>query len=335
MELQRRPLGSSGLELTSVGLGTWAMGGGWGGRDDAASTAAIHRAVDLGVNWIDTAAVYGRGHAEEVVGAAVRALPAGERPLVFTKCGIVWDDPKEPFKSVVTPRTVRDGFEASLQRLGLDHIDLFQIHWPDDGDAPIEAAWTEMALLKASGWVRAIGVSNFDPELLRRCESIAHVDSLQPPFSLVQRDMASAELPWCGEVNTGVIVYSPMQSGLLTDTFTARRAQALGEDDWRREDEQFRPPLLDLNLSLRDALVPIARRHGVGVGAVAVAWTLAWDGVTGAIVGARTAEQVDGWIAAGSLVLDDEDLDQIATAIEEIGAGTGPADPRLSGEAQT
>jgi aryl-alcohol dehydrogenase-like predicted oxidoreductase len=332
MDLPVRPLGSSGLDLTVVGLGTWAMGGGWGSPDDETSIAAIHHAVDLGVNWLDTAAVYGRGHAEEVVGRALRALPEAERPLVFTKCGIVWDDedPKAPLTSVVTPKSVKEGCEASLRRLGVDHIDLFQIHWPDDGDAPIEEAWAQMASLKAAGWVGAIGVSNFGPDLLRRCESIAHVDSLQPPFSLIERDMASAELPWCRNVNTGVVVYSPMQSGLLTDTFRAERVQTFTDDDWRREDDQFTPPLLELNLSLRDALVPVARRRGVTVSAVAVAWTLAWEGVTGAIVGGRSPEQIDGWIAAASLELADEDLDEIAAATEETGAGTGPADPRLA-----
>jgi len=341
VQLARRPLGSSGLELTAVGLGTWAIGGGgwafgWGPQDDDASVTTIHRAVELGVNWVDTAAVYGHGHAEEVVGRALRALPAAERPLVFTKCGLAWDDadPMTTPRRVVTPKSVKEGCAASLRRLGLDHIDLFQIHWPDAAGAAVEEAWAEMALLKSAGWVRAIGVSNFDRSLLRRCEPIAHVDSLQPPFSLVERDMAAAELLWCRDVKTGVIVYSPMQSGLLTDGFTAARAATLAPDDWRRRDEQFRPPLLELNLALRDALRPVARRHGVPIAAVAVAWTLAWDGVTGAIVGARTPEQVDGWIAAGALVLTDEGLEGIAAAVEAIGAGTGPADPRpfASGE---
>ncbi len=335
MELARRQLGSSGLDLTAVGLGTWAIGGGgwafgWGPQDDEASAAAIHRAVELGVNWVDTAAVYGHGHAEEVVGRALRALPAAERPLVFTKCGLAWDDadPTATPRRVVTPKSVKEGCAASLRRLGLDHIDLFQIHWPDETGGAVEEAWAEMALLKSAGWVRAIGVSNFDPSLLRRCEPIAHVDSLQPPFSLIERDMAAAELRWCRDLTTGVIVYSPMQSALLTDGFTAARAAALAPDDWRRRDEQFRPPLLELNLALRDALRPVAERHGVPIAAVAVAWTLAWDGVTGAIVGARTPEQVEGWIAAGALVLTDEDLGEIAAAVDAIGAGTGPADPR-------
>jgi aryl-alcohol dehydrogenase-like predicted oxidoreductase len=328
-----RPLGSSGLHITTVGLGTWAIGGGgcafgWGPQDDEASIATVHRAVGLGINWVDTAAVYGRGHSEEVVGRAIRRLAEPDRPLVFTKCGLLWDDdPMGASRSVVTPKTVKEGCEASLRRLGLDHIDLLQIHWPDDQGNPIEPAWTQMAALKAAGWVRAIGVSNFDADLLRRCEAIAHVDSLQPPLSLIERDAAADLLPWCRRAATGAIVYSPMQSGLLTDSFSVERFAALASEDWRRQDEQFRPPLLELNLALRDALRPVAARHAVSVSATAVAWTLAWNAVTGAIVGARSPQQVDGWIDASRLRLTSEDLDEIAAAIEETGAGTGPAHP--------
>ena len=335
MSLPRRPLGSSGLEITTVGFGSWAVGGGgwafgWGPQDDDRSIDAIHRAVDLGVNWVDTAAIYGLGHAEEVVGRAVRALPAADRPLVFTKCGLVWDDarPLAPSKAIVTPETVRNGAEASLRRLGVDYLDLFQIHWPDAQGNPIEPAWAEMLKLRDEGLAMAIGVSNFDPELLARCEALGHVDSLQPPFSLISRRMASRELPWTADHNTGVICYSPMESGILTDSFSAERVAAMDEGDWRKHEDTFNEPELGRNLSLRDALRPIAKRHGTTVAAVAIAWVVAWPGVTAAIVGARSRQQVDGWIGAPDVSLTEADLAEIAAAVEQTGAGKGPAVPR-------
>jgi aryl-alcohol dehydrogenase-like predicted oxidoreductase len=329
--LPTRALGTSGLDITTVGFGAWAAGGGawafgWGPQDDDESLDAMQRAVALGVNWIDTAAVYGLGHSEELVGRLLRELPAADRPLVFTKAGLVWNERDRMASPVQTlaPDSLRREVEASLRRLGVERIDLYQFHWPDAVGTPIEDSWAAMARLVEEGKVRASGVSNFDVALLERCHAIRHVDSLQPPFSLIRRDAAAREIPWCAEHETGVICYSPMQSGLLTDRFDAGRVAALADDDWRRRSAEFRPPRLERNLALRDALRPIARRHATTVSAVAVAWTLAWPGVTGAIVGARSARQVEGWIAAATLELSDEDLDEIAEALERIGAGSGP-----------
>jgi aryl-alcohol dehydrogenase-like predicted oxidoreductase len=333
-QLPTRPLGTSGLAITTVGFGAWAAGGGgwsygWGPQDDDESLDAMRRAVALGVNWIDTAAVYGLGHSEELVGRLLRDLPASERPLVFTKGGMVWDERDRMASPVQTlaPESLRREVEASLRRLRVERIDLYQFHWPDAVGTPIEDSWAAMGRLIEEGKVRAAGVSNFDVSLLERCEAIRQVDSLQPPFSLIRRQVAVAEIPWCAEHGTGVIGYSPMQSGLLTDRFDTARIQGLAEDDWRRRSADFRPPRLGRNLALRDALRPIARRHDATVSALAVAWTLAWPGVTGAIVGARGPAQVDGWIAAGALELTGADLDEIAGAIGRSGAGRGPARP--------
>ena len=332
--LPTRPLGTSGLDLTTVGFGAWAAGGGewaygWGPQDDDESLDAMRRAIALGVNWIDTAAVYGLGHSEELVGRLLRDLPEAERPYVFTKCGLVWNERDRMASPVQTlaPDSIRKEVEASLGRLGVERIDLYQFHWPDAVGTPIEESWGAMGRLVEQGKVRAAGVSNFDVGLLERCEAIRHVDSLQPPFSLIRRELAAAEIPWCAEHATGVIAYSPMQSGLLTDRFDAARVTGLAPDDWRRKSSEFRPPRLERNLALRDALRPIARRHGTTVSSVAVAWTLAWPGVTGAIVGARSARQVEGWIGAATLELTGEDLDEIAGAAERTGAGSGPVRP--------
>ena len=334
MPLPTRPLGASGLHITRVGFGAWAVGGGgwafgWGTQDDAASIAAMRHAVERGVNWIDTAAVYGLGHSEEVVGRFLRELPRDRRPMVFTKCGLVWDERDrmaEP-KRTLRPESIRAECEASLRRLGVERIDLYQFHWPDAGGTPVEDSWGEMARLVDEGKVRAAGVSNFSVELLERCEPIRHVDSLQPPFSLIRRDVAEAQLPWCAAHRTGVIVYSPMQSGILTESFGAERVAALAPDDWRRRSPQFQQPNLARNVALRDALHPVAERHRATVSAVAVAWTLAWRGVTGAIVGARSPEQVGGWVGAAALELSAADLDEIAEAVRRTGAGTGPVRP--------
>jgi aryl-alcohol dehydrogenase-like predicted oxidoreductase len=332
--LPTRRLGKNGPEISTVGFGAWAAGGGgwsfgWGPQDDADSVAAIRHAVARGVTWIDTAAVYGLGHSEEVVGQALREIPAAERPLVFTKCGLV-GDPAKPYDAPVRtlrPESIRAECDASLRRLGVDAIDLYQFHWPDTSGVPVEDSWGEMARLVDAGKVRHIGVSNFDVPLLERCEKIRHVDSLQPPFSLIRREVAADLLPWCAAHGTGVIVYSPMQAGLLTDRFGPERIAAMADDDWRRRNVHFREPALAKNLALRDALRPIAERHGTSVAAVAVAWTLAWPQVTGAIVGARSPEQVDGWVGAASLRLDASDLDAIAAAIDRTGAGAGPTRP--------
>jgi aryl-alcohol dehydrogenase-like predicted oxidoreductase len=338
MTLPTRRLGTTDLEITTVGFGAWAVGGGgwafgWGPQDDAASIAAIQWAVRGGINWIDTAAVYGYGHSEEVVGRAVRGLPESERPFIFTKCGLIPDLEhrfEEPERDL-RPESIRREVDASLQRLGVERIDLYQFHWPDETGTPVEESWAEMVRLVDEGKVRAAGVSNFGVDLLERCEAIRHVDSLQPPFSLVRRDSGADVIPWCAEHGTGVIVYSPMQSGLLTDSFTAERVASLAPDDWRLRDEDFEEPALSRNLALRDALGPIATRHDASIAAVAVAWTLAWPGETGAIVGARSPEQVDGWIGAAALELTEDDLADIAEAARATGAGSGPVAPALRG----
>jgi len=334
MTLPTRPLGTSGLEITTVGFGAWAIGGGgwafgWGPQDDADSLATMRHAMELGVNWIDTAAVYGLGHSEEVVGRLLHDLPASERPLVFTKCGLVWDDRDRMAEArrTLKPASIRREVEASLRRLGVERIDLYQFHWPDETGTPVEDSWRAMVRLVEEGKVRAIGVSNFDVALLARCEAIRHVDSLQPPFSLIRRDVAEREIPWSAEHGNGVIAYSPMQSGILTESFSAARVAAFAPDDWRRRSAQFREPNLSRNVALRDGLKPIARRHGTTVSAIAIAWTLAWPGVTGAIVGARTPAQVDGWIGAATVELTVADLEEIAAAILRSRAGSGPVQP--------
>ena len=334
MKLSTRRLGTSDLEITTVGFGAWAVGGGgwsfgWGPQDDDDSIRAITHAAGKGVKWVDTAGVYGLGHSEEVVGRALARIPASDRPLVFTKCALVWDpeNPRTPARRIADPASLRRDCEASLRRLGVERIDLFQIHWPDESGVPAEDSWGEMARFVDEGKVRAIGVSNYGVELLERCERVRHVDSLQPPFSMIFRDSAGGVIPWAAAHGTGVIVYSPMASGILTDSFSAERVAAMAEDDWRRKAGHFNEPALARNLALRDALLPIARRHGTTVSAVAVAWVLAWPGVSGAIVGARSPEQVDGWLGGGALTLGADDLTEIATALEQTGAGSGPVRP--------
>jgi aryl-alcohol dehydrogenase-like predicted oxidoreductase len=333
--LPTRRLGQTDLHLSTVGFGAWAAGGGgwafgWGPQDDDDSVASIRHAVERGVNWIDTAAVYGLGHSEEVVRRALSEIPAGNRPYIFTKCGMVWDErnPEAPPLQVLRPESIRRECEASLRRLGVERIDLYQFHWPDQTGTPVEVSWEMMTRLIQEGKVAAAGVSNFDVGLLDRCEAIRHVDSLQPPLSLIRRQAAEVEIPWCATHGTGVIGYSPMQSGLLTDQFSPRRLESLAQDDWRRRSADFRQPKLARNLALRDALRPIAHRHETTVSAVAIAWALAWPGVTGAIVGARSPAQVDGWIGAATLDLTLEDLDLIAKAVAQTGAGSGPALPK-------
>ena len=330
-----RPLGRTGMDITRVGFGAWAVGGpdwaaGWGAQDDRESIAAIRHAIDRGVNWIDTAAVYGLGHSEEVVREALSAIAPDARPYVFTKCGLVWDevDRKAPPRQVGAPASIRAEVEASLRRLGVERIDLYQMHWPAKDGAQLDDYWQALLDLKAEGKVRAVGLSNHDADQLEAAEALGHVDTLQPPFSAIRRQAAAAELPWCAAHDTGVIVYSPMQSGLLSGRFTTERALALSSDDWRSRNPEFTDERLGRNLRLAAALEPIARRHEVSVAAVAVAWTLAWPGVTGAIVGARTPAQVDGWIGAAHLELTGADLEEIASAIEREGAGSGPTRPR-------
>ncbi|HME23389.1 MAG TPA: aldo/keto reductase [Acetobacteraceae bacterium] len=332
--LETVPLGRTGMQITRVGFGAWALGGGdwavgWGSQNDAASIAAIRHAVARGVNWIDTAAIYGLGRSERVVGTALRQIPPSERPFVFTKCGLLWDDanPKAPPRQVANPRSIHREVEDSLRRLGVERIDLYQVHWPSEDGTPLEEYWQAMLDLKREGKVRAVGLSNHNAPQLERAESLGHVDSLQPPFSAIRRTAAAAELPWCDTHDTGVIVYSPMQSGLLSGAFSRARAQALPADDWRSRSADFTGEGLDRNLALADGLTRVAQRHAVSTAAIAIAWTLAWPGVTAAIVGARTPAQVDGWIDAPAVRLTDTDLDEIAWTIEGTGAGAGPTRP--------
>lgn len=337
--LPTRRLGRTDMHITRVGFGAWAIGGadwavGWGAQDDIDSIAAIRHAIERGINWIDTAAVYGLGHSEEVVRRAVAEMPTNERPYVFTKCGLVWDekDRKAMPRQVGAPASIRREVEASLKRLGVERIDLYQMHWPAEDGTPLQDYWQTLLDLKAEGKVRAVGLSNHDAAQLEAAERLGHVDTLQPPFSAIRRDVARAELPWCQAHETGVIVYSPMQSGLLSGRFTAARAKALSKDDWRSRNPEYTGEKLTSNLKLADAFRPIADRHNTSVAAVAVAWTLAWPGVTAAIVGARNPAQVDGWIEAGRIDLASGDLEDIAAAIESTGAGSGPVSPRRERE---
>jgi aryl-alcohol dehydrogenase-like predicted oxidoreductase len=325
-------LGRTGLHLTRVGFGAWAIGGGdwafaWGNQDDAASIAAIRHAVESGINWIDTAAVYGLGHSEEVVAAALADLPEADRPYVFTKGGLVWDpaDRSAAPRRAGAPASLRAEVEASLRRLRVERIDLYQMHWPAEDGTPVEEYWQVFTDLKREGKIRAAGLSNHNILQLEEAEQVGAVDAIQPPFSLIHRDAADDVLLWAHEHEAGAIVYSPMASGLLTGSFTAERAARLQPGDWRAGHPDFTEPALSANLALADALRPVAERHGVTPAAVAVAWTLAFPGVTGAIVGARSPEQVDGWLPAATLELKDDDLADIAAAIRATGAGTGPA----------
>ena len=332
--LPTRQFGRTDMNITRVGFGAWAIGGpdwavGWGTQDDRESVTAIRHAVEHGINWIDTAAIYGLGHSEEIVRQALAEIPPGERPYVFTKCGLVWDeaDRKAPPRQVGARASLRREVENSLRRLGVERIDLYQMHWPAKDGTPLEEYWRTLLDLKDEGKVRAIGLSNHNAGQLEAAERLGHVDTLQPPFSMIRREAATAELPWCHAHETGVIVYSPMQAGLLAGRFSIERARALPEDDWRSRNAEFTGENLERNLRLADALAPVAGRYGTSVAAVAVAWTLAWPGVTGAIVGARNPAQVDGWLDAATLELSESDMAEIASAIETTGAGAGPIAP--------
>jgi len=330
-----RPLGRTDMQITRVGFGAWAAGGagwsfGWSNQDDRESIAAIRRAIDRGVNWIDTAAVYGLGHSEEIVAQALEDIPHAARPYVFTKCGLVWDERNRaaPLQRVGAPASIRREAEASLRRLRVERIDLLQMHWtPLDGTL-LEAYWQTLLDLKREGKLRAAGLSNHSAAELEQAERIGHVDTLQPPFSAIKRLAAEAELPWCEAHGTAVIVYSPMQSGLLSGAFTEERARSLPDDDWRSRSADFTGEALERNLAVASAIKRVAERRGTTTAAVAVAWTLAWPGVTGAIVGARSPKQVDGWLDAATLELDAAEVAEIGEIIRSSGAGEGPAQPR-------
>ncbi|MFZ0536914.1 MAG: aldo/keto reductase [Candidatus Sulfotelmatobacter sp.] len=322
--MQTRKLGNSDLNITPVGYGAWAVGGSgwqfaWGSQDDNDSIAAIHRALELGVNWIDTAAVYGLGHSEEVVGRALKSW-RGSRPYVFTKCGLRWDG-RGQVEKVLSADSIRREAEDSLRRLSVDVIDLYQIHWPPDPDSPaLEEGWATLADLKREGKVRWIGVSNFNVAQLKRAQAIAPVTSLQPPYSLIHREVEEDILPYCLHKGIGVIVYSPMASGLLTGAMTRDRAARLPQDDWRRSHPDFTEPNLSRNLELVDLLREIAKRHNRAVGEVAIAWTLRNPAVTGAIVGARNAKQAEGVMRAGDLQLNDKEVREIDDFFAEAAA---------------
>lgn len=308
--MKKRPLGNSDLEITPIGFGAWAVGGdwkfGWGEQDDRDSIAAIHRALELGVNWIDTAAVYGLGHSEEVVAKALAEWPH-DRPLVFTKCGMVWNDKREVDYSLKAD-SIRREVEASLRRLKLDTIDLYQAHWPADDLAETEEGWQTLAALQKEGKVRWIGASNFSVEELQAAQKIAPVTSLQPPYSLLKREVEKEILPHCEKEDIGVIVYSPMASGLLTGTMTRERVDKLPEGDWRRNNPEFQEPKFSGNLKLVERLRAVGEEHGRNPGEMAIAWTLHNSAVTGAIVGGRNARQVDGVVRAVDVKLSDEEV---------------------------
>ncbi len=315
--MHTRRLGNTDIEITPIGLGTWAIGGngwlnGWGAQDDQESIATIKRALNLGINWIDTAAIYGLGHSEEVVGKAIKGR---DRPLIFTKCARTWDDKGRITGNLKADSILREA-EASLKRLDIDVIDLYQIHWPDP-EADLEEGWSAMAQLKKEGKVRAIGASNFNVEQLQRAMRIAPVASLQPPYSLINSAVDKEILPFCQEHNIGVIVYSPMASGLLTGAMTKERVQDLPDDDWRKKSPEFTEPRLSRNLELANLLSDIGFPYNRTPGEVAIAWTLGNPAVTGAIVGGRHPRQIEELIGAAEFRLDELSIRQINKFLSE------------------
>jgi len=307
-----KQLGNSDLQLTAIGFGAWAIGGGnwefaWGPQDDNESIAAIHRALDLGINWIDTAAVYGLGHSEEVVGRALKS--SSHKPLVFTKCSMRWNADRSIRRSLKSA-SLTEEVDSSLRRLGVETIDLYQIHWPMP-EEEIEEGWETLARFKEQGKVRWIGVSNFSVEQMKRVQKIAPITSLQPPYSMLRPAIETEILPFCQANNIGVINYSPMLSGLLTGKMTAERIRNFARDDWRRRNIEFQEPRLSRNLRLVDLLREIGGQHGVEPGVVAVAWTLHHPAITAAIVGGRSAQQVEGTLPALEFRLSDEEYARI------------------------
>lgn len=345
-----RPLGTTGMVLSLVGLGTWAIGGprwryGWGKQSDHDSIATVRGAAEAGFNWLDTAAVYGLGHAETTIGRALAGLPAEDRPFVSTKCGLVWDrhDPYAPPRRRMAPASVRRELDDSLRRLRLERIDLYQVHQPDDGHedlwesvrrqptpeaTPLEEYWQVMADLKREGKVRAIGLSNHSVDELTRAEAIAHVDVIQPMFSAIARESAS-QIAWAAARGVGVLVYQPMHSGLLSGAFSAARVAALPRDDWRRTDPAFTTALAD-NLAVAAAMREIAAARGVPTAAVAIAWALSWPGVTAAIVGARRPSQLADFLPVATLTLTDAELAVVAAAAAAGGHAPAAALPEVA-----
>jgi aryl-alcohol dehydrogenase-like predicted oxidoreductase len=314
--MKKKKLGNSDMELTPIGFGSWAVGGGdwqfsWGPQDDNDSIAAIHKALDLGINWIDTAAVYGLGHSEEVVGRALKTTP--HKPYVFTKCGLVWDEKREVSNSL---KDIRREVEDSLRRLAVDSIDLYQMHWPKP-DEEIEEAWGVMADLKKQGKVRWIGVSNFSVDQMKRVSKIAPVTSNQPPYSMLNRVVEESILPFCQANNIGVINYAPMHSGLLTGAMSKERVANFPSDDFRRNAKNYQEPLLSRNLAVADFLAKISARHGVSAGVVAIAWTLHHPAITAAIVGGRNAKQVEGVISSATFRLTEEEFSEIQSYLAQ------------------
>jgi len=319
MMMQKKQLGNTDMNLTPIGFGSWAIGGGnweygWGAQNDGDAIAAIERALELGINWIDTAAVYGLGHSEELVSKAVAGMKG--RPYIFTKCSLIWDGSRRVGNSLKAD-SIRRECEASLKRLKVDVIDLYQIHWPNP-DADLEEGWHEMARLQEEGLVRHIGVSNFSVDQLRRILPIAPVASLQPPYSMLRPAIEQQLLPFCLEQRIGVIVYSPMLSGMLSGAMTRERAATFAPDDWRRNNKEFQEPRLSANLELVGLLRNIGASHGCSPGEVAIAWTLRHPAVTGAIVGGRNAAQVDGIIGAGAFRLSEDEIAVIGDYISAM-----------------
>ena len=313
-----KTLGNSDLQLTSIGFGAWAIGGGnwdfaWGAQDDDASIRAIHQALDEGINWIDTAAVYGLGHSEEIVGKAVKG--SSHEPLIFTKCSMRWDAERKIYRSLKAASVVEE-LEGSLRRLGVETIDLYQIHWPNP-DEEIEEGWAELARQRDAGKIRWIGVSNFSVAQMKRIQKIAPITSLQPPYSLLNRNVEAEILPFCQANHIGVINYSPMVSGLLTGKMTAERIRDLPEDDWRKRSANFQSPKLERNLALVELLRQIGQQHGVEPGVVAIAWTLRQPAITAAIVGARRPDQVDGVLPAATFRLSESEIVRIESWLAE------------------
>lgn len=318
--MQTVRFGNTDMEITPIGFGSWAIGGSgwaaaWGPQDDDEAIGAIRRAVEVGMNWVDTAAVYGLGHSEELVARALKGMSDDERPYVFTKCSLVWDESGE-VSNVLDKDSVKRECEESLQRLQAEVIDLYQIHWPNP-DEDIEEGWAALAELKDEGKVRHIGVSNFDVEQMERIKGIASVETLQPPYNLIDRGVEDEILPYCGENDIGVIVYSPMKSGLLTGKMTPERVQSLPHDDWRREAPEFNEPRLSRNLELVRLLEEIGAEHGKSPAEVSIAWTLRHPAVTAAIVGGRRPDQVDGVVGAAEFRLSDGEIERIESFIRE------------------